>query len=492
MKYFLTIIMIIFLGCASQMAPKGGPLDQIGPILIKVSHNEKDNIFNTDEKIIFTFDEFLDPLSVVNSVQIFNFDDYTLQVRGKKVILKPNNNWPNTQQLKVNFSRKISDYHGNIMESPIKYVFLDDHHLNNKNINGLVINSNSNLYTVVLLQRKNNEFHLYDITETDIKGNFSFNYLDNTKYTIAAIYDSFDNLEEDFQTKKYGLISDDYIDLSIQDSAYIYIRIDEPAEKLSIISFNQINNNFGHTMLSNGLTKPFFISKNLNQDDSIRINLNLQNRFEEYSTDTFIAKFNNIIDTISPKLLNTRYDKNKFLIEFDEPISRVNKSPIIYYKIDTIIYDMDYKFYDSFTIELENDIYGDIYLHNIFDSFSNQNPDTLKVYKEEKDIKDVVGGNIYGNVKNIQNYPIVVNAQSSNKENSYYEFIDSLGNFSFINIAPGFYTFNAYEIVGEYSPKEYYNGSWTPYKKAARFSFYTEPLEVRAHWDIKDLIIEMR
>ena len=124
MKNYLLILMIIFFwGCAAQMAPKGGPIDEVGPDLVNVSHSTNFNIFNSDEKIIFTFNEFINPLSVVNSINIFNFDDYTIQVRAKKIILKPNRKWPSFNKLKITLSRKISDYNGNIMSSLYTILF---------------------------------------------------------------------------------------------------------------------------------------------------------------------------------------------------------------------------------------------------------------------------------------------------------------------------------------------------------------------------------
>ena len=39
MKYYLAILLFIFMGCAAQMAPKGGPIDNQGPSLIDVSHS---------------------------------------------------------------------------------------------------------------------------------------------------------------------------------------------------------------------------------------------------------------------------------------------------------------------------------------------------------------------------------------------------------------------------------------------------------------------
>ena len=47
-------------------------------------------------------------------------------------------------------------------------------------------------------------------------------------------------------------------------------------------------------------------------------------------------------------------------------------------------------------------------------------------------------------------------------------------------------------MIGDYDPNEYFNGNWNPYEKAARFGYYNKSLEVRAHWDIKDLVIEIR
>ena len=108
MKNYLLILMIIFFwGCAAQMAPKGGPIDEVGPDLVNVSHSTNFNIFNSDEKIIFTFNEFINPLSVVNSINIFNFDDYTIQVRGKKSFLNQTANGQASINLKLHFQEKL-------------------------------------------------------------------------------------------------------------------------------------------------------------------------------------------------------------------------------------------------------------------------------------------------------------------------------------------------------------------------------------------------
>ena len=80
MKYYLAILLFIFMGCAAQMAPKGGPIDNQGPSLIDVSHSEDYKIANTNEQIIFYFNEFLNPLTIVNAIEIINFTDFNYQI----------------------------------------------------------------------------------------------------------------------------------------------------------------------------------------------------------------------------------------------------------------------------------------------------------------------------------------------------------------------------------------------------------------------------
>jgi len=492
MKNYLIILALILYGCAAQMAPNGGPLDQTGPSLVDVSHRPSYNIFNSDEKIVFTFDEFIDPLSVVNSIKVFNFDNYTYQVRGKKIILKPDSKWPRYSKIKIKLLRNISDYNGNIMSQTIQYTFFDSNSQNNKKILGKIINEENNLYAVALMYHKDSLDRIIDLTETDINGNFKFDYLEPSQYVAIAVFDSFQNLEDDLKIKKYGFISQEFLDLNNLDSVYTEIKIADPLVRLSIKSFRQINNKFGYALLDNGLEKPYFIPENTEFGDSVYISLNLSNRIEKYNTNQFAHYYQDVIDTIPPKIVDSKHNENEFKIIFDEPISKLDKTPIVYNYIDSILQKIDYSFEDSFTISIKDDIDGDIYIYNVFDNFLNQNKDTLKVYKQKINIEDIVGGNIFGKVKNIYQYPIVVHAKSETSNLSYYQFVDSLGNFSFINIAPGFYSFDIFEIIGDYAPDQYFNGSWNPYKNAARFGYYHKPLEVRSHWDLKDLIIEMK
>tara|TARA_Y100001970_G_scaffold153517_1_gene187942 strand:+ start:17037 stop:18572 length:1536 start_codon:yes stop_codon:yes gene_type:complete len=489
MKYYLAILLFIFVGCAAQMAPKGGPVDNQGPKLIKVSHPSNTNITNTNTEIVFYFDEFINPLSIVNSIEIIDFTDFSYQVRGKKIIITPNQKWPKYKVLKINISRNISDFNGNNMDNPIKLSLFSSKLISDNKIFGHIVNSNNEIFNIGLYTLIDSTYILTDKTESNNLGDFKFQYLDRGYYVVAAVNNKIDVLKNDIRNNRYGLISKDFIDLFNQDSTKINIKIGNSLERLSIKSFRQVNNNFGYIMLDNGSEKPFLIPKDKVAGDSLTINIKLNNRFESYLPSPYTTILNNIIDTIPPNIISSYHINSEFYIIFDEPISKGVNAPNIYYKLDTTFNKIDYSFIDSFKLKINNHMSQDLYVANVSDIYLNHILDTIHI--QNKFISDdlVQGGNIYGSVEYEGNYPMIVKAESSDLESIYYAYTDSTQKFSFLNIQPGFYTFTSYEVLGDYDSTYYYNGSWAPFKRAAKFGMYPDILEVRSHWDIKDMVI---
>ena len=494
MKIYLALIIFIFVGCAAQMAPKGGSVDTNGPNLIKVSHMPTSNIAGTTDKIIFYFDEDIDPISVVNAIDVLNFDEFNYQIRGDKIIIKPFHQWPTQDIIKVSISRKISDFHNNNMDSHIQYPFLNSLNISNKQITGNLINTHDDLFQIGLYQLDDNDYRLIDKIEPNINGLFQFKYLDDGKYIAVAVEDKIDSLSYDIRNKRYGFINSNFIDLINNDSINITIRIDNPLERLSIKSFRQVNNNFGYVMLNNGLEKPFIFPSDSMPLDSLDIIIQLKNRIESYSTPIFSTVLNNVIDTLAPKLDFYEYIDDRLYISFNEPISRGIKSPNTYYFLDSIMHPIKYNFINSFTIQIDSIINNELYIENIYDTYSNKSKDTLSIKNQRIITQDnqTIGGNIYGSIDYNGQFPIIVKAEHIDQKYIYYNYTDSSNQFYFSNIMPGFYNFSAYEILGNYDSTQYYQGSWKPFKRASKFGIYDEILEVRDHWDIKDMIIKIK
>ena len=124
MKYYLFSFLYLFLSCASQSAPSGGPIDSTGPIILNVSPN-KQSLLSEEEKIVIFFDESINPISVVNAIEIFPKTAFSYRVMGKKIIITPNDEWNNSNIIKVKLSRKISDYQNNLISSPIELFYFN-------------------------------------------------------------------------------------------------------------------------------------------------------------------------------------------------------------------------------------------------------------------------------------------------------------------------------------------------------------------------------
>ena len=506
MKYYLGLILFFLFGCASQKSPTGGPVDAQGPKFIQ-STPATSQLLAKNDKITLFFDEKIDPISVVNSVEILNFDDFNYKIRGNRIIISPIHEWPNFDVIKVKLSRKISDFHNNMMLSPLQLFYFTKSFKSNKMIEGSIINFNNYLFELGLYKIDSNKYNLIEKTQSDHLGNFNFLYLAQGNYIVAAVEDRIENIKYDIRKKTYGFINEDYIDLFNQDTVFVSIRADQPLGKLSIQSFRQYNNNFGYLLFNNGQEMPFILpwketeGQNYVPGDSIFISIDLQNRIEKYTTPEFKIILSDMIDTTAPNIVSSKFINNKLNIIFNEPIQKwkaLNEqsniyldSPKLFYFKDSILSFLEYQFIDPLTIELEYSQVDSIYISNIHDIYNNINTDTLLV-NTSNDITSLnseEGGNIYGEIEYSGTHPIIIKAESINLENIYYEYMDQNNEFNFLNIKPSLYNFIAYEILGDYDSTQYFSGLWEPFQRAAKFGIYSDTLEVRNNWDIKNMLL---
>ena len=70
-------IIVLLLGCAAQSPATGGPLNKQGPNLISVQPSNESLNISSGQKIILTFNELLDPVSIPASIQIGSDLEYT-------------------------------------------------------------------------------------------------------------------------------------------------------------------------------------------------------------------------------------------------------------------------------------------------------------------------------------------------------------------------------------------------------------------------------
>ena len=114
MRYYLFLFTYIFFSCDSQGSPTGGPIDDRGPQVINISPNNN-SILSSEDKIVILFDELINPITIVNSIEIFPKNNFSYRISGKKITISPENKWNNSNVLKIKLSRYITDYQINFM-----------------------------------------------------------------------------------------------------------------------------------------------------------------------------------------------------------------------------------------------------------------------------------------------------------------------------------------------------------------------------------------
>ena len=492
----LYISVLLFISCASQGIASGGPADTEGPILISVEPRNETLEILPDQKIILLFNELLDPVSIPAAITLA--EDYKIKVRSRRIIIIPDNTWPENQILNIKFSRKIRDYQNNIMAEPIQLAYSTGTHIPNGNISGTIAGHSSGklievgLYTWLV---HDSSIAIQKI-EADENGLFKFDFLDYGKYTLVAIETVLFDFGKQIQRKNYAMISSDYISLTPEDSAqHVNMLLSNPLERLKITSV-EMEGQYRTNLIMNDQSEETFIIDPLNAPgDSVKINMFKYNRLETYALPEYAFILPEIIDTTGPNYESYEFSPEVLRLTFSEPV-RLAPGAVVT-KPDTQDISLHFKMKNSFTVILPNladsithiKLLGDY----IQDWHGNMMADSVKqvsIKQPEKEEEIIVGGNILGTVKYAGREPLMVEARDIENDKVYTAQVEKR-KFKLDNLQAGMYKLWAFESLHATNSETYFSGTWTPYSRAARFVLHPDSVDVRARWDVEGIVINL-
>jgi len=501
MKPLISISSILFfLSCAAQAPAMGGPKDIMGPVLISVIPIDGSTNISSDTKIIFEFDETIDPTSVKSSITILGFEEFSMKIRSHKIIIEPNSTWPENRVIQINMSRRIRDYQNNTMARGHQFIFSTGESIPKGSIAGGLDGFNSDEITQLLLFTWpiSDSSTVVKIVESDLDGRFEFLHLPSEKYIILATESRSTDPSIAISKNRYGMIQSRYIPIEGNQHQKIHIYMDEPIQHKKIISVNQMNPQFGYIEFSDG-SKDEVIFSTCNHctivEDTLTISFDVKNRLEKYTIGPQSFLFEAKLDTISPAIDHKYWDQNNFILHFSEPIQLADS---IYFesKIDSMWNSISFSIVNDRDIRLSIDEEDKIRFWgtHVTDFYNNQFQDSLveisifqKVLSEEK---MVLGGNINGMVEcNFINEMTIVAQKINSTESTFVTSND--GKFKFINLEPGKYILKAFENKNDLNSEIYFSGVWNPYKTAATYAIYDDTLDVRSRWDIEGINFKM-
>jgi len=185
-------------GCANIIPPQGGPRDSIPPVLLKATPGDSTRNF-TGNKIIFTFDEFVDLQNLQENLNVSPSpkNNPTVDFRLNTVTVKLKDTLESNTTYSINFGNAIKDYtEGN----PIKdftYTFSTGRYIDSLELTGKVVlaeNGKTDSSLIIILHTNGDDSAVVKdkpryITKLDGKGSFTFKNLPPKTFYLYALKD---------------------------------------------------------------------------------------------------------------------------------------------------------------------------------------------------------------------------------------------------------------------------------------------------------------
>jgi uncharacterized protein (DUF2141 family) len=207
---FLTVLAAFLISCAQVGAPTGGPKDTQPPRIVK-SFPENNSLEFKDNKIILSFDEFVQLKDVTNQLLISPPLSAIpeVKIKGKSVIVELKEPLKDSTTYTFNFGSAIADFNeGNVLDSNI-FVFSTGFQLDSLSVTGIVTKAADNtpekdVFVMLYANLADSAPYLekpFYITRAKEDGSFAINNVRNGSYRIFALKDLNNNMLFDQPTE---------------------------------------------------------------------------------------------------------------------------------------------------------------------------------------------------------------------------------------------------------------------------------------------------
>ena len=380
------------------------------------------------------------------------------------------------------------------MAEPIQLVYSTGAHIPNGHISGNIKGfSPGKLIEVGLYNWPINDSNMViQKVEADEKGYFKFGFIDYGRYTLGAIESVLTDFATQIRRKKYAMLTSDYISISPNEKAqHIQMLLSKPIERLKITSVDMESQYCTNLIMNDQSKEVFIIDTVYAPGDSVKINMEKNNRLETYALPEYAFILPEISDTTGPTYESSAYTSGALRLTFSEPVLLSSKAVVM--EQDTMDLTLLFQMENSFTAIIPNLADTTIRIKLLGDYIQDLNgnimADSVKqIYISRPEEEVIIGGNILGTVKYEGKEPLLVEAQDIINNEVFIAQVNKQ-KFKLENLRAGVYKLWAFEVLHTIEPGTYFSGIWEPYSRAARFALYPDSVDVRARWDIEGIII---
>ena len=546
------IISLIFIKCAMQSLPSGGPPDKTPPEIISVYPNaDSIHVGIYLNKIILTFSERMNEGTLPNNLFISPLLKYELKWTGTtELTIQVDDTLKKDQTYVVTIGSGAQDGHNNKLKQSFQFAFSSGSKIDHGKIAGRVFGL-KNKETINMFAYAVNDTVIMDldirkpdyISQSGIDGLYKFDYLKAGTYRIFAVQDQNNNFLIDRNFEKVGIpYRDVMIDSSIQhyeglsfllskgdtihpyvisakamNEHYIRVRLNKEVVTPEINKIKVLDSLANNVIKLFGVSKnreePFFMelyTDSLNEDSFYKVTISsLNDSVGNSASVQETRKFpgSNRPDTVSLALLKFLpkdstldvHPKSKVHIEFSRPINwptmqesfklHINSGQIINGQWDLRnLYEADFIPDNEF---LPDSFYiASLSLNSIRDLWGATLGDSM-LQHHFKIISLRQLGEISGDVSiKQQQAPVFINFKELKKKKNIYTLrIPEPGKFFKPYLPGGKYLLDSFLDIDENGTYSY--GEINPFIYAEPFIFINDTIDVRNRWETSGVNVKI-
>lgn len=508
---------LLLCGCAQIVAPTGGKKDSTPPELIGVNPDNKTTNFNKT-KITLTFNENIQVTKAEEQIIISPPVDRKPDIiaQGKQLTVKFYEALQPNTTYTINFGNAVGDNTENNTIANLSYVFSTGNLIDSNTIKGSVYNAFTNkpesgvtvgLYEVdgftdsTIIKQK----PIY-LSKTNTAGLFELSNLPHQSYKLVAFNDVNQNLRYDRQEliafeNQFVLSADTNLFVKIplfKPELYTLGRIidtfcNEP-NKFTLIAYkpenvvitpNTGNSYIKHVLGNDGIDTFYAFIPKPDAAMGFKVSINgIKHEFSIPHQPKFKAQKLSFTYTKQPELGDT------ITLKFNNPVTSIDKSRIKLTK-DSMPVTYILTQPDAFTVKIYHN-WMEKTSYNLAIADSSFNDMYGQWSKKEgskfttKSLKDYA--NMLLHVKTNTTKPYIIQLLSSDEKTVVYSYsINKSTDITITNMLPGTYVVKY--IVDANRNGIWDNGDFTKKQQPEKVGYYSQPITVRAYWDLEQSIL---
>jgi hypothetical protein len=554
LKYlFLLLFGLILSGCANQLAPGGGEIDRVPPVITEIS--PPDGTINYKEDYFeLTFSKYVEKRSLKDAIFISPAINGNIELdwSGHSVrVIFPEKLKDSTTYV-ITIGTDLVDYNNrNRMAQSVTFSFSTGNKVDKKIISGRVFEEKpSGILIFAYKKGKDDPDPMKTkpdfISQVGNDGHYKIIGLAEGNYRVFAVYDQYRDFLFQPDQDKIGMPPRD-VSFSEHDSLYpnlnfFLTKIDTSAPRILtsvmtdkmhiLVNFTEpvdsscikANNYFVYDSTTQKRTPMLFAYKGNTKPTEIVLVTSHEipesnsswffaDSIKDISGNKYLKDFSQL--TISTKPDSTKLDIYKYLppnnsdrVDFinqnftfclndgidsnqiTNVVSFTDTARIPIPFIIRFIDDATFRIEPVKSLEPRKDYIIKINFSHLVDAAGNKR-DSVYQYK----FKTITGSDftgISGILKNVDlnKRPVLVLQGIDGDKNIYTRSLFKDNRFNIERVSPGKYSLWAY--LDSDSSNTYSFGSIKPYKPAEEFSFYPDTLDLKARWVQSDLLFEFR